>query len=135
MPEGYAILDGDAALDCIGEVAVSPRLEIHVALQLWTKTQRFKFGGDGDLVEASFAVTLPVQMSDTKTWIEAFVVHGSTPHLISQRWLSQHRCLVIFDPNNLCSRILFGSLGHSLLWPIASVTSESVKHLGSQFVN
>ena len=25
------------------------------------KIQRFKFGGDGDPVEASFAVTLPVQ--------------------------------------------------------------------------
>ena len=44
------------------------------------KIQRFKFGGDGDLVEASFAVTLPVQIGDAKTWIEAFVALGSTPH-------------------------------------------------------
>ena len=42
------------------------------------KIQRFKFGGDGDPVEASFAVTLPVQIGDAKTWIEAFVVPGST---------------------------------------------------------
>ena len=52
------------------------------------KIQRFKFGGDGDPVEASLAVTLPVQIGDAKTWIEAFVVPGSTPHLISRRWLS-----------------------------------------------
>ena len=51
------------------------------------KIQRFKFGGDGDPVEASFAVTLPVQIGDDKTWIEAFVVPGSAPHLISRRWL------------------------------------------------
>ena len=47
------------------------------------KIQRFKFGGDGDLVEASFTVTLPVQIGDTKTWIGASVVPGSTPHLHS----------------------------------------------------
>ena len=47
-------------------------------------------------------MTLPVQIGDAKTWIEAFVVPGSTPHLISRRWLSQHRCVVNFDPNNLC---------------------------------
>ena len=35
------------------------------------KIQRFKFGGDGDPVEASFAVTLPVQIGDAKTWTEA----------------------------------------------------------------
>ena len=52
------------------------------------KIQRFKFGGGGDPVEASFAVTLLVQMGDAKTWFEAFVVPGSTPHLISRRWLS-----------------------------------------------
>ena len=43
------------------------------------KIQRFKFGGDGDAVEASFAVTLPVQIGDAKTWIEAFVVPGKPP--------------------------------------------------------
>ena len=65
------------------------------------KIQRFKFGAHGDAVEASFAVTLPVQIGDAKTWIDAFVVHGSTPHLISRRWLSRHRCVVNFDRNNL----------------------------------
>ena len=53
-------------------------------------------------MEASFAVTLPLQIGDSKTWIETFVVPGSTPHLISRRWLSQHRCVVNFNPNNLC---------------------------------
>ena len=38
MPDGHAILDCGAALDCIGEVAAAPqRLEKHVALQSWTK--------------------------------------------------------------------------------------------------
>ena len=46
--------------------------------------------------------TLPVQFGDDKTWIEAFAVPDSTPHLISRLWLSQHRCLVNFDPNKLC---------------------------------
>ena len=68
-------------------------------------------------------MTLPVQVGYAKTWIEAFVVPGSTPHLISRRWLSQHRCVVNFDPNNLClespeflsvPRVLHSS-GHLLL--------------------
>ena len=43
MPEGHAILDCGAALDCIGEMAAvaqlrpSARLEKHVAPQFWTK--------------------------------------------------------------------------------------------------
>ena len=99
----------------LGQLRPSPRLEKHVALQLWTKNRRFKFGGDSDLVEASFAVTLPVQIGDAKTWFEAFVVPGSTPHSISRRWLSQHRCVVNFDPNNLCLEIPeFGSVPHVL---------------------
>ena len=39
------------------------------------KIQRFKFGGDGDPVEASLAVTLPVQIA----WIEVFVVPWQHP--------------------------------------------------------
>ena len=48
MPEGHAIMDCGEALDCIGAVAAArtaqatPRLEKHVALQLWTKILRFK---------------------------------------------------------------------------------------------
>ena len=74
-------------------------------------------------MEASIAVTLPVQSGDAKTWTEAFVVPGSTPHLISRRWLSQHRCVVNFDPNNLCLEspefgsipLVLHSSGHLLL--------------------
>ena len=74
-------------------------------------------------MEASFAVTLPVQIGDAKTWNEAFVVPGSTPHLISRRWLSQHRCVLNFDPNNLCLEspdfgsvpLVLHSSGHLLL--------------------
>ena len=47
------------------------------------KIQRFKYGGDGDLVEASFAVTLPVQMGDTKTWIDEFVVPGANKGFVA----------------------------------------------------
>ena len=69
-------------------------------------------------MEASFAVTLPVQIGDAKTWIEAFVVR-----LISRRWLSHHRCVVNFDPNNLCLEspdlgsvpLVLHSSGHLLL--------------------
>ena len=129
MPEAHAILDCGTALDCIGEVAAARTAQAITASggtrrpAVVDKVQRFKFGGDGDPVEASFAMTLPVQFGDAKTWIEAFVVPGSTPHLISRRWLSQHRCVVNFDPNNLCLESLeFGSIplvlrssGHLLL--------------------
>ena len=91
MPEGHAILDCGAALDCIGEVAASGTAQAITASgetrrpAVVDKIQRFKFGRHGDLVAASFAVTLPVQIGDTKTWIEAFAVPGSTLHLISRR--------------------------------------------------
>ena len=90
MPEGHAILDRGAALDCIGEVAAARTAQATTASgerrcpAVVYKIQRFKFGSDGDPVEASFAVTLPVQIGDAKTRIEASVVPGSTPHLICQ---------------------------------------------------
>ena len=129
IPEGHAILDCGAAMDCIGEVAAARTAQAITASgetrrpAVVDKIQRFKFGSDGDPVEASFAVTLPVRIGDAKTWIEAFVVPGSTPHLISRRWLSQHRCVVNFDPNKLCLESPeFGSIplvvhssGHLLL--------------------
>ena len=129
MPAGQAILNRCAPLDCIGEVAAARTAQATTASgetrcpAVVNKIQRFKFGGDGDPVEASFAVTLPVQIGDAKTWIEASVVPGSTPHLISRRWLSQHRCVVNFDPNNLCLEgpesgsvpLVLHSSGHLLL--------------------
>ena len=129
MPEGHAILDCGAALDCIGEVAAARTAQAITASgetrrpAVVDKIQRFKFGGDGDPVEASFAVTSPVHIGDAKTWIEAFVVPGSTPHLFSRRWLSQHRCVVNFDPTNLCLEspefgsvpLVLHSSGHLLL--------------------
>ena len=129
MPEGHAILVSGAALDCLGEVAAARTAQAITASgetrrpAVVDKVQRFKFGGDGDPVEASFAATLPVQIGDAKTWNEAFVVPGSTPHLISRRWLSQHRCVVNFDPNNLCLEspesgsvpLVLHSSGHLLL--------------------
>ena len=139
MPEGHAILDCGAALDCIGEVA-APRTALAIIASVETRRpavvdaiQRFKFGGDGDPVEASLAVTLPVQIGDGKTRIKAFVVPGSTPHLISRRWLSQHRCVVNFDPNYLLfgkPRIWLRSPCVALIWSFAPVTCESIKHVG-----
>ena len=90
----------------------SPRLEKHVALRLRTRYS-----------VSSLEVILLVQIGDTKTWIEAFVVPGSTPRLISRRWLSRHRRLLTFDPNNLCLessefgsvRLVLHSSGHLLL--------------------
>ena len=79
MPEGHAILDCGAALDCIGEVAAARTAQAITSSgetrrpAVVNKIQRFKFGGDGDPVEASFAVTLPVQIGDAKTWIEALL--------------------------------------------------------------
>ena len=84
MPEGHAIFDCGAALDCTGEVAAAWTAQAITAsgetrpFGVVDKTQRFKFGGDGDPVEASSAVTLPVQTGDDKTWIEAFVVQHSS---------------------------------------------------------
>ena len=79
MPERHAILDCGASLDCIGEVAAAQTAQAITATgetrrpAVVDKIQRFNFGSDGDPVEASFAVTLPVQIGNAKTWIEAFV--------------------------------------------------------------
>ena len=75
MPEGHAILDCGAALDCIGVVAAARTAQAITTSgetrcpAIVDNKQRFKFGGDGDQEEASFAVTLPDQISDTKTWM------------------------------------------------------------------
>ena len=67
MLEGHAIWDCGAALDCIGEVAAARTVQAITASgerrrpAVVDKVQRFKFGSDGDPVEASFAVTLPFQ--------------------------------------------------------------------------
>ena len=122
-------MDCGAALEFIAEVAAARTAQAITASggtrrpAVVNKNQRFKFGGDGDPVEASFAATLPYQIGDAKTWIEAFAVPGSTPHLISRRWLSQHRCVVKCDPNNLCLEspefgsipLVLHSSGHLLL--------------------
>ena len=133
-----------AALDCIGEVAAARTAQAITTFgethcpEVVDKTQRFKFGGDADPVEASLAVTLPVQVGDTKTWIEAFADPGSTPHLISRRWLSQHRCVVNFDPIYLgLESPEFGTIHPcaSLISSFASVTCESIEQFGSARCN
>ena len=122
MPEGRAIWDSGAAFDSIGEVAAARTAQAITASgethrpAVVDKIQRFKFGVDGDPVEASFAVTPPVQTGDKKTRMEAFVVPDSTPHWISRRWLSQHQCLVSSGPNNLC----LGGPCASLIWPLVN---------------
>ena len=96
VPEGRAIL-GWCCVWIVSErwqllvqLRPSARLEKHVALQLWTRYSVLSLEVVAILWKASFAVTLPVQIGDAKTWIEASMVPGSTPHLISRRWLSQH---------------------------------------------
>ena len=66
MLEGHAIWDCDAALDGMEKWQMVVQLKSPPRLQ---KTS--KFGGDGDPVEASFPVTLPILIGDTTTWIEA----------------------------------------------------------------
>ena len=57
MIEGHATLDCGAALDCIGEVAAARTAQAITASgetrrpAVVHKIQRFKFGGDGDLVK------------------------------------------------------------------------------------
>ena len=55
--------------------------------------------------------------------LKLLFVPGSIPHLISRRWLSQHRCVLNFDPTNLCLEstefglvpLVLHSSGHLLL--------------------
>ena len=107
MPEGTAIVDCGAALDCMGDAAAAKTAQALAASgetrlpEIVDKEQTFKFGGDGGPKKANFAVIFPVTIGDTPTWIEAFVIEGNTPHLVSRRWLSKHKCLMCFDPENL----------------------------------
>ena len=102
MPGGHAILDCGAALDCIGEVAAARTAQAITASgetrrpAVVDKIQRFKFGGDGDPWKHRLLRLCLFKIGGAKTWIEAFVVPGSTHHLISRRWLSHHRCVVNF---------------------------------------
>lgn len=98
VPEGHALLDCGAAVDCMGEVSAArtaQALVAHgerrgpVALE---RQQTFKFGIDCPPVQATFAVNLPVQIGHSATWAEACVVLGTTPHLISRRQVQgEHR--------------------------------------------
>ena len=79
MPGGHATLDGGAAADCIGEVAASRVAQAIAATGdgripvLEDKTQKFKFCSEGNQMEASFAVSLPVTIGEPPTWLEASV--------------------------------------------------------------
>ena len=87
------------------------------------KRQKFKFGGDSEPIEAPFAVSLPVTIGKTRTWKGSYVLSGFTPHLVSRRWLSTHKCKVKFDPEDLyLQSTVFGKVpfvlhtsGHLLL--------------------
>ena len=100
MPEGTAIVDCGAALDCMGDSAAAKTAQAIMASgetrlpEIVDKEQTFKFGGDGGPKKADFAVIFPVTIGETPTWIEAFVIEGNTPHLVSRRWLSKHKCIV-----------------------------------------
>ena len=70
MPEGHAILGGGAAVAGIGEVAAAPTAQAIAAacdgqiLVLENKTPKLIVGGDGNPIEASFAVSLPVTIRE-----------------------------------------------------------------------
>ena len=70
----------------LAQLRPSPRLEPHVARQLWTR------------YSVSCSEVMVIRWKRRLLTIKALVVPGSTPLLISRRWLSQHRCLVNFDP-------------------------------------
>ena len=142
MPEGTAIVDCGAALDCMGDNAAAKTAQAIMASgetrlpEIIDKEQTFKFGGDGGPKKANFAVIFPVTIGETQTWIEAFVIEGNTPHLVSRRWLSKHKCLVCFDPDNLYLEspefgrisLILHSSGHLLLSLIGKSKGSAAVH-------
>ena len=105
IPEGHAVIDCGAALDCTGEQTAARTAQAIEAKgdgrlpECVDKCQDFRFGA-GEPQRADFAVSFLVTLGDrkVKTIMEAFVLPGITPHLVSRRWLSHHKCRLDFDP-------------------------------------
>ena len=89
-------------LQLLEQLRPSPCLEKHVTLQLWTKFNV------SNLEVMAIRWRRRLLRFYCSSWscqdldLEAFVFPGSTRHLISRRWLSHHRCVVKFVPNNFC---------------------------------
>ncbi len=101
------------------------------------KKQTFKFGGDVGPKKADFAVIFPVTIGGKPTSIEAFVIEGNTPHLVSRRGLSKRNCTASFDPEYLYlssqdfgrAPLILHSSGHLLLSLVrTSKNSTVVQH-------
>ena len=95
----------------LGQLRPSPRLEKHVALQLWPK---FSVSSLEVMVIRWKRVCCDFASSGWRyqDLDRSVCCSWQHSHLISRRWLSQHRCLVNFDPHNLClekPRNWFGS--------------------------
>ena len=108
MPEGHVIIDCGAAMDCVGECALAKNAQYVLArgdvCEATTRTcrQDLKFGGpDQGAVTATYAVSLPCTPAGVKTQLSAYAVPGSTPHLVSRRWLSHHKAVISMDPEAL----------------------------------
>ena len=104
-------------LQLLGQLRSSLRLEKTVALQLWTK------------FNVSNLEVMAIRWRRRLLRLCLFKLVMPRPglkrllFLISRRWLSQHRCVVNFDPNNLCLEspefgagpLVLHSSGHLLL--------------------
>ena len=108
MPEGHVIIDCGAATDCVGECALAKNAQYVLArgdvCEATTRTcrQDFRFGGpDQGAVTATYTVSLPCTLAGVKTQLSAYVVPGTTPHLVSRRWLSHHKAAISMDPEAL----------------------------------
>ena len=92
MPEGHAILDCGAALDCIGEVAAArtaqghqPRLEKRVALQLWTKFNVLSLEVMAIRWKRRLLLLCLSKLVMPRPGLKRLLFYGSTPHMISRR--------------------------------------------------
>ena len=95
-------------MDCVGECALAKNAHYVLARgdvrEATNRTcrQDFRFGGpDQGAVSATYAVSLPCTLAGVKTQLSAYVVPGSTPHLVSRRWLSHHKAVISMDPEAL----------------------------------
>ena len=127
-PEGHATLDGGAAVDCIGEVAALVTTET-----LFLRIRRIILGGDGLPIEASCAVSLPVTIGEKSRWLEACVLSGSTPRLVSRRWLwrqSRHLLLCLLASENCETHFLASDMQSCFLsQPICDSLTVSRLHI------
>ena len=108
MPEGTVIIDCGAAMCCTGECALARNAQFVASggdtREASTRScrQDFRFGGpDQAAITSNYAVSLPCTLGGVQTMLNAYVVPGSTPQLVSRRWLSHHKAVISMDPEAL----------------------------------